>query len=251
MRLNNLIWVVLFLVVIIGLAISVLADNPTGPEDLATLNTSRRTTGAARSVQAQAGNVSELSINTTTITQGWQGYYGNISGTIVLDDALNNSMYTWDLADPEGEIYATRDNNGLNWSSGNIRCANISHVESEESTLNFNKGVGQDVDGINETFSETTHPTFNVSSTGFLADQCGFTVSTYVDDAPDASRTFNETLLYSMSDSSLIYVALIVQGGADGFKSGSENYDFQMLVAEDGHQGDSNPTDYYFYVEIS
>jgi hypothetical protein len=28
-------------------------------------------------------------------------------------------------------------------------------------------------------------------------------------------------------------------------------YDFQMLVAEDGHQGDMNPTDYYFYVEIS
>ncbi len=250
MRSKNLIWVVLLLVVITWLAISVLADDPAGPEGLATLNTSRRITGAARSVQAQAGNVSELSINTTTITQGWQGYYGNISGTIVLDDALNNSMYTWDLADPEGEVYASR-NNSINWTSGNVICANITHVESEESALDFNLGIGQDVDGINETFGETTHPAFNVSSTGFLADQCDFTVSTYVDDAPDASRNFNETLLYSMSDSSLIYVALIVQGGADGFKSGNENYDFQMLVAEDGHQGDSTATNYYFYVEIS
>ena len=250
MRSSKLNWVVLVLVVITWLAVSVLADDPAGPEDLATLNTSRRTTGAARSVQAQAGNVSELSINTTTITQGWQGYYGNISGTIVLDDALNNSMYTWDLADPEGEVYASR-NDSINWTSGNIICANTTHVESEGSALNFNLGTGQDVDGINETFSETTHPAFNVSSTGFASGACGFTVSTYVDDAPDASRIFNETLLYSISDSSLIYVALIVQGGADGFKSGSENYDFQLLVAEDGHQGDTSTTDYYFYVEIS
>ena len=249
MKLHNFVWVVLFVVLSIWLAIGVVAEDPVGPEAIATLNTTRRTITASASVKAQAGNVSELSINATTITQGWQGYYGNITGTIVLDDALNNSMYTWDLADPEGEIYASR-NNSINWSSGNIICGDITHIQTEESNLNFNLGTGQDVDGINETFNETTHPAFNVSSTGFTADQCGFTVSTYSDDSY-GPRYFNETLLYSNSDGGLIYTALIVQGGADGFKTGNDNYDFQMLVAEDGHQGDTSTTDYYFYVEIS
>ena len=225
------------------------AAAPIPPQTLNQTSSSRRPAKAASSVQAQAGNVTELFINTSTITQGWQGYYGNITGTIVLDDADNNSMYTWDLADPEGEVYVTRDSDSIDWGTDNIICANISHVEDEESTLNFNLGTGQDVDGINETFSHDTHPAFKASNNSFNADECDFTVSTYVDDAPGV-RSFNETLLYSKSDDSLIYAAMIVQGGADGFKMGTVKYDFQMLVAEDGHSGDTSVTNYYFYVEI-
>ena len=70
-----------------------------------------------------------------------------------------------------------------------------------------------------------------------------------MDDAAGA-RNFNETLLYSISEADLIYTALITRGGADGFKSNNDNYDFQMLVAEDGHQGDTSTTNYYFYVEL-
>ncbi len=229
----------------------VLADDPTGPQDIATLNSTRRTISTtAQSRPAQAGNVSELTMNHTTVTKGWQGYYGNVTGTIVLDDALNNSMYTWTWADPYGEVFATRESSAVNWTSGNIVCANITHIETEETALNFNLGTGQDVDGINETFNETnSHPEFNVSSTGFTANTCNFTVSTYVNDAY-GTRDFNETLLYSSSNADLIYAAIINQGGADGFKSGTDNYDFQMIVAEDGHQGDTTTTNYYFYVEL-
>jgi len=239
----------LLLLILLVMAAGALAA-PTGPEQLNTLSSSRRAMGSAASVQAQAGNVSELSINTTTITSGWQGYYGNVTGTIVLDDALNNTMYSWDLADPEGEIYATRDTDGVDWGSGNIICADISKIESEETSLNFNEGGRQSKDGINETFSFNTHPAFSVSANSFAANDCGFTVSTYVNDAPGV-RSFNETLLYSNSDASLIYAALIFPGGSDGFKTGTDGHDFQMLVAEDGHGADTSPTNYYFYVELS
>lgn len=247
MNLKNWIWIVALTLLVIGVVAA-----PHSPTELVNEGSDRRdvsSTGWA--VPAQAGNVSELRINTSTITQGWQGYYGNISGTIVLDDANNNSMYTWDLVDPEGEIYATRDSDGIDWSGGNIICAMSAHVETEESTLNFNLGGKQDVDGINETFKEGTHPGFNVSTNDFSPDVCNYTVSTYVDDGADSNRVFNETLLYSTSDSALIYTALIVAGGADGFKADDTQYDFQMLVAEDGHNGDTSVTDYYFYVEIS
>ena len=240
---------VLLMALFLLLTASVALADPVGPQAIENLSSARRSiTTTAKSLPAIAGNVSEIGVNTTKITEGWQGYYGNVSGNIVLDDASANSMYTWDYAGG-GEVYATR-NSTVNWTAGNIICAAIAHIQAEETDMNFNLGVGQDVDGINETFNETTHPAFNVSSTGFLADACGFTVSTYVDDAY-GTRSFNETLLYSTSDGGLIYTAFIVDGGADGFKSGNENYDFQMLVAEDGHNSDASTTDYYFYVEMT
>ena len=221
---------------------------PTPPnEDFTILSVSRRGYIGSKSQLAEAGNVTELGINVSQVTRGWQGYYGNISGVIVLDDSSNNTMYEWTLADPEGEIFASM-NDSITWSGTNIICANIGHIQTEETALNFNS-IGQDVDGINETFTETNHPAFAVGNNTFVADLCNFTVSTYVDDGPGA-RTFNETLLYSTAESSMVYMAYIFQGGSDGFQSNDNNYDFQMLVAEDGHDGDTTPTTYYFWVEV-
>ena len=244
-------WTIIIVVLALTAA-SVLAafqNVPTPPnQEFSILNVSRRPTAGVRSIQAEAGNVSELNISSTVVTRGWQGYYGNISGTITLDDALNNTMYSWDLADPEGEIYATR-NNSVNWTDPNVHCTNITEIQTEETRLNFNN-LGQDMDGINETFSLTTHPAFSVGNNTFTASECNFTVSTYVNDAVDTNRNFNETLLWSTSDNGMIYMAFIHQGGSDGFKTGTDNYDFQMLVGEDGHDGDTSPVDYYFWVEI-
>lgn len=239
------------LLVVVLLVASIALAAPHTPSELTNEGSSTRVEGTeGTAINAEAGNVTELTINHSKVSDGWQGYYGNVTGQIVLDDALNNSMYTWELANPEGEVYATRDTDGISWTAGNIICAMSAHVESEETALNFNGGTGQDVDGINETFSLGSHPGFNVSSTGFDEDACNYTVSTFVDDV-SGERSFNETLLYSTSDTSLVYAALINPGGADGFKSGNTNYDFQMLVAEDGHDGDVAVTNYYFYVELS
>ena len=48
---------------------------------------------SAKTVAAQAGNVTQLTITHIMITKRWQGYYGNVTGTITLDDADNNTMY--------------------------------------------------------------------------------------------------------------------------------------------------------------
>ena len=47
------------------------------------------------STLAMAGNITRLDINGMSITQSWQGFYGNISGNMILADAQNNSMYEW------------------------------------------------------------------------------------------------------------------------------------------------------------
>src|SRR3989338_1693424 len=237
------------LVLLLGL-LAALAQ-PTPPTDVSVVTSSRRAEASSATVPAYAGNVTELRINVSMVTQGWQAFYGTVSGTIVLDDAFNNSVYTWDLTSPEGEIYATRNNTPLNWTAGNIVCANLTNVETEESALNFNLGGGQDADGINETFTNISHPSFSVGLQSFAADQCNFTVSTYVNDStPGGSvpRSFNETLLYSASERAVVYTALVTD---DNYGFNGSRWDFQMLVGEDGHSGDTASTPYYFYVELS
>lgn len=243
-------WVLgLWFAVVFGLYVWSAVAAPVTPDQFSEVTTERRTTDtSSKSVDAYAGNVSELVINHTQITLGWQGYFGNVTGEIVLDDANNDSMYTWDYPGG-GEVFASR-NSSINWTSGNVICGNITHIETEENEMNFNGGVIDDVDGINETFSEDTHPEFDVGAASFNADDCDFSVSTYVDDAADADRNFNETLLYSISDVGTIYMAFIVNGGADGFRNSDATSDFQMIVPEDGHGTDTSTTSYYFYVEL-
>jgi hypothetical protein len=71
------------------------------------LSSTRATPDDATGIPALAGNVTELSISGFSITQSWQGYFGNVTGTIMLSDSSDNVMYNWSLASPEGEIYAS------------------------------------------------------------------------------------------------------------------------------------------------
>jgi len=71
------------------------------------LTSSRMNASAAGNTTAIAGNVTELAISGYSITQSWQGYFGNVTGTIMLADNSDNVMYNWSLASPEGEIYAS------------------------------------------------------------------------------------------------------------------------------------------------
>ena len=74
------------------------------------------------SAQAEAGNVTRLDINAITITTSWQGYYGNVTGNIVLADANNESLYEWGNATSiTGEVYATRTTT-VTWNT--INCSN-------------------------------------------------------------------------------------------------------------------------------
>src|SRR3989338_8967812 len=75
-------------------------------------------------VSAQGGNTTELLINATQSLDRWQGFFGNISGRVVLEDANNYSMYTWSETDTNvaGEVYAATQTVSA-WSQ--VYCANL------------------------------------------------------------------------------------------------------------------------------
>lgn len=238
-RIRKTLIALIFVLLLFAVSITVFAD-PSGPGVYDTLGSTRRNVSIIpMQLEAEAGNITALSINHTRVSSVWQGYYGNISGEIVLDNLGNYTMYSWNTVSSSGEILATRNSGAVTWSA--INCSNQTHVETEESNLNI---IANDVDGVNETFNDASHPEFTVGSVTFTTDYCDFTTNTYSDDTPGAD--FDEILLYE--NGYVIYTTLI-EDGATGFDGSAA--DFQIIVGEDGHSGDTSSTTYFFYVELS
>lgn len=217
---------------------------------------------AASSELAFAGNVTEVTISGYTTTQSWQGFFGNVSGTIQLADSSDNIFYNWTLASPEGEVYAST-NDTLSWTD--ITCFNFTatgaygaETAGETSLLGKNLSqleaefniVSDDVDGLDETFAYTVsadqHDLFYTANLQFSSGECLFTL--VFDNTGASADTFEEALLWEPTTGSVVFAAILEEADTTGFNGGSQ--DFQMLVLEDGHGTDVSTTTYYFWVEL-
>jgi hypothetical protein len=206
---------------------------------------------------AIAGNVSELTLYGDSVTQSWQGYFGNVTGAIRLADGSGNVMYNWSLTNPSGEIYSSF-NDSIIWT--NIQCFNYTAAGTfaddsgqAGATSRFGMNLTQleglfnitstDVDGVDETFSLNSHVAFYTNSKQFSAGECNnskiFT--------QNGTGYFDEVLLYS-PDTQVVVFTSILKSDALGFDGAK--HDFEMLVLEDGRDGNSALTPYYFYLEL-
>lgn len=196
---------------------------------------------SAESHAAIAGNISEITLEGDVSSQAWQGYYGNVTGTIELADGSNFAMYNWTQTTATGEVYASL-NSSIGWAG--IMCFNISTDHTDqlsdlESFFNIDSG---DVDGIDATFSDATHSPFITGGISFTANQCNSTDIF----GPGGAATFEEILLIDASNRTVY--ASILDDDTTGFDGLA--HDFEMIVPEDGHAADTTPTPYYFYVEL-
>ena len=237
---SNLLQITIILLLGMFVMLNVVAE-PTGPSTITPGANSRYPVTTASNTSAIAGNVTELNFESNSVTNTWQGYYGNISGSIKLGDANNNTLYDWTTASPSGEIYATQSAVTPNWS--NIVCANSTQTDAEDIALGINPTVDQD--SVNRTFNNvTSFTTFYVGNININSAQNCRAVNLH-NDTGMPSSDFQEVLLND--GSAMVYTALIKQN-AMGFDGNP--HDFEMIVGENGHNGDTTPTPYYFYVEL-
>ncbi|MFA6073373.1 MAG: hypothetical protein WC758_04635 [Candidatus Woesearchaeota archaeon] len=232
-------------------AVSVFAVNiPLGPDtlDYVQSETSNIALYPPKQIDAEAGNITEITITGRTQTKSWQGFYGNVSGTIILEDAQGNRFYDWTAAEPKGEVYASV-NETISWTT--VECAptstDITFLDSWQTFYGMNY---TDYDTINTTYTNDTHQIFY---TGYnTLDNCP-TTFTYVNNVSQTAD-FEGVLLTSDSNSTLIFTALL-EDKAEGMRAdkvgfdGGE-YDFQLLVAEDGSAANTVVTPYFFWVEL-
>ncbi|MBN2368115.1 hypothetical protein JXC34_03775 [Candidatus Woesearchaeota archaeon] len=221
----------------------------------------------ARNHTAYAGNLTGLEIWVQAQTKHWQGYYGNITGTIVLDDAADWTLYDWPSPEPKGEIYAVVNATTPSWATAT--CFNVTQNDPNQRYSGilgyweqFYNMTWNNVDGINETFnSSTEHEAFDigdVNTIGSGAENCPHTYM-HMNDAYQEDK-FLEVLLQD-EDDRIIYVG-IIENDDDANNTDIQGYtgyqftpDFQMLVAEDGTSRsagtiNTDTTTYYFYLDI-
>jgi hypothetical protein len=246
----------IFEIVLIGImvaavaAIVVFAD-PLGPDNMGTGPSQRRGLSTSpKSAPAEAGNVTELKMNGTTITKTWQGYFGNVSGRISLADGNNNSLYDWLDANPKGQIYAS---NGSSVSWANVFCYNMdpSAPGNTGNLTTFESYLGvpaAEYDGINETFNTKAHSSFVIGARTIVQNSC-WVVKTYVNGAPQTSTTdFIELAMYDNVTNIAVFATLL-NNTVTGFNE--RKWDFQMIVpVKGGHDTPPTGEPFYFYIEL-
>ena len=99
--------ILVMLVVVFAFAtVTVMAD-PIGNGDFTIESSETRDTASAFQIDAIAGNITELTLDALGVTTFWQGYYGNVTGSIVLANSNNDTMYDWSVSAASGEVYAS------------------------------------------------------------------------------------------------------------------------------------------------
>ena len=181
---------------------------------------------------AGGGNVTPLNLNGTSESNIWQGFFGEVNGGIVLESADGTSMYDWNVDTVAGEVLATRDLIS-DWSL--INCTNQTQIYQEEARLNISNSS---TDGINDTYLNTTHPSFEVA--GRTMTGCR---STLTDNSTDEKVVFWNVLLNTDAVTT-IYTSLI-DDEEIGFNGTAT--DFQLLVPVNVTLGQAI---YNIYVEL-
>ena len=208
---------------------------PLGVEDVEVGASSRfDDTTTPTQVDAQAGNVTELSLHGLSVTRFWQGFYGNITGSIILADGSGNNFYDWNISVPTGQVYASR-NSAVSWDT--VACPDPADITAEETALSQD---ASDPDSITNTFTAVNHPAFDVAGDAIT----GCPTTQAYNASGEQGNSFWQVLLRAGSD--IVYTTIIEDTSPAGF-DGSP-WHFQLLVGEDGT--DENPTPYYFYLEL-
>ncbi len=222
---------------------------PLGAENATTIRseTSNASLYPPYEVPAIAGNLTELYITGVSQTNSWQGFFGNVTGTIILEDASGNRFYDWSAAEPQGQVYASV-NETITWTD--VECAPIDDAPYRDFWNGFYSMLDTDYDSINRTYNHTDHPEIYVGYT--TLNNCR-TAYTFVD-SERQTEDFPSLLLSSDNNSTLIFTAILENKTAGARSSimgyDGNQYDFQLLVAEDGSQGNDQTTPYYFWLEI-
>ena len=228
-------------------------STPTGPSSISRVSDSRADiTNDPITVQAQAGNVTQLTITADQISQRWQGYYGNISGTIVLEDASNFTLFQWDtgVSNAQGEVYAaistvsnwaevycanlSTSQPGVNCTGPGIECLNITELQGK---------FGGAVDA-SESITGTFQNLSNISIHTRDLINCS-AVHLFQNDSTSRDNTWAEVILWENNTENVIF-ASIIDNDEWGFNN--RTWDFQMIV---GANQTPQIYSYNFYVELT
>jgi hypothetical protein len=226
-----------FIAVLLTAAISAIPEGAT----VAVGSPQTKNASSPQSVTADGGNITEVNITVTTQTQAWQGFWGEVSGTLVLQDAAAFNFFSWNFSNISGEVYASRDNA--------VAFANI-NPNNNCSIDNVLTGFGQ-TDSVNNTFINNSNRFIAVGSVQINASTA-CAVHSYVNNT--AQSSFFQTIILtddannatnaSVGGNTSVY-ATPIDGDQAGYNT--DLHDYQLLVPVNRTAGVNT---YFFYAEL-
>lgn len=176
---------------------------------------------------AEGGNITAVNLGAETKTLAWQGFYGNVSGNITLEDASSDVLYSWVIANLSGEVFASRSSS-----------IDFTTVEGVTTCTVDEDLTGTGTDRTNNTFTNTTVDW--TIGTVSITEACQ--TFTFRNNATQ-SAYFEEIILNATGVTS-IYTTRINDSIA-GFNG--ELVDYQMIVADNRTSATSV---YFFFAEF-
>ena len=221
-----------------AVAAQVLATYPDGIDNVTILASERKGPKPGLAIVAQAGNVTWLDIGHQQNTKKWQGFVGNISGELVLDDASNDTFYRWNLSTISGEVYASR-NCSIDW--------NLVSTQDDCDVDQSLTGTGSDQ--VSRTFMPDQNAfAYQVNSLIVNTSTICTAYPNVNDTKQTATTLFENTILTTgtvPNGNNTIYVGNLEDVGVAGFDE--QEYNFQLLVPVNKTSGF---TTYCLYAEL-
>jgi hypothetical protein len=277
-KIPNTLFSIIIFSTILGLILTAVHATPSGPTiDILSNETKNATTSTKVNTTingtiSPGGYIFTTKLDSIQQNSRWKAYVGNVTGTLTLDDAYDNTIYQWSLTSIAGEVYATRASGNINWSGINctwiaawgdsmdFNLSNASIVSNRTPEHDENIALNHTSvdDNITATFaSNTNHSAITIGTVVIGKDEC-YTIQTWQRDAAQSfsdsdEANFTEILLYdgafNKSGGNIVY-ATFIENDKTGFDS-TETYDFQMILPENGLDTWTSSTAYYFYVELT
>jgi len=180
-------------------------------------------------VTTEGGNVTELNLSSNISTEKWAGYYGNVTGQIVLAPNNADMFYTWTWTSAEGgEVCAVAAASGFDWSAVAAAAAGdvdtvwgFATGETDSSTSTMTGTCTMDVAGTSVPTACTTMPVSGLESTVIT----------------DGAAVVKSDIAFCVN----------ITAGSTLFNGGTGDY--ELLTAADEVAG--NMETHYFWLELN
>jgi hypothetical protein len=180
----------------------------------------------------EGGNISQVNLSATTLTDRWSAFYGNVSGGIVLSDNDNASAYVYQWST------AANTSGGAVCASTNSSYIFTSLIGTNDSALNTAWGFGVASDNVTKTFTDSATCNLNFSQGGVATSaRVNHTTGSFWTCAMNDNR--------STAKSSFAFCTNISSTGVN-FKGNASQYEIMVPTVF----GSGTET-YYFYLQLS
>jgi len=185
------------------------------------------TPGANANVTTEGGNVTELNLTGNVSTEKWAGYWGNVSGNIVLSPGAA-MFYTWAWTSADGgEVCAVAAPSGFAWATVQaVAAATIDTIWGFD-TLNTDSASNTLTSACNVDVAGTSVTSVGTTTGGGAFETCA------VGDGGGAAK------------GDVAFCVNITQGGA---LFNSLTGDYELMAATDEAAGSTET--HYFWIEL-